>query len=206
MLAEAVAMANIVVEGDAAATFNNILANQDRFRFGIVGHLLVIICDLVAAWALYYFLKPAKNNLSLLAAWSRLVYTIIYAVALTKVYYVFQLIGDANYLSAFGTAEIHARVMLLLRTFRDTWDMGYVFFGIHLFLIGISAFKSRFIPKVIGVLLTLAGISYLIDYIGRIQFPDLGLGVSFIFGWGELILMLWLLIWGGKNKLTTEGN
>ena len=65
-------MADIIVDGNAAATVNNILANQGRFRFGIVAHLTVILLDLVVAWALYVFLKPAKDSLSLLAAWSRL--------------------------------------------------------------------------------------------------------------------------------------
>jgi ATP/maltotriose-dependent transcriptional regulator MalT len=43
---------------------------------------------------------------------------------------------------------------------------------------------------------------YLIDYLGWMLFPDLGLGVSFIFGYGELIFMIWLLIWGGKKELS----
>jgi len=201
ILAEAVAMAGIIVDGNAAATVNNILANQGRFRVGIVAHLTVIILDLVVAWALYVFLKPAKDSLSLLAAWSRLVYTIIYGIALVNVYSVFQLLGDAGYLSVFETPEIQAQVMLSLNAFRDTWDVGYIFFGIHLTLLGIVAYRSGFIPKVLGILLLIAGLSYLIDYFGLLLFPDLGLGLSFIFGWGELIFMFWLLIRGGKAEL-----
>jgi hypothetical protein len=201
MLAEVVAMADIIVDGDAAVTVENIINNQSRFRFGIVAYLGVAILDLVVAWAFYEFLKPAKDSLSLLAAWSRLVYTIILGIALINIYSVFQLLGDAGYLSAFDTPEIQAQVMLSLNAFRDTWDVGYIFFGIHLFLLGVVAFRSSFVPKVIGIILILAGISYLIDYLGRMLFPDLGMGVSFIFGWGELIFMIWLLIWGGKKEL-----
>ncbi len=201
MLAEVVAMADIIVDGDAVVTVNNILANQSRFRFGIVAYLGVAILDLVVAWAFYGFLKPAKDNLSLLAAWSRLVYTIILCMALVNLYSVFQLLGGADYLSTFETPQIQAQVMLLLNAFRDTWGIGYIFFGIHLTLLGIVAFRSGFIPKVIGIILFLAGISYLIDYLGWMLFPNLGLGVSFIFGYGELIFMIWLLIWGGKKEL-----
>jgi hypothetical protein len=201
ILAEAVAMAGIIVESDAATTVENILANQDRFRFGIVGHLGVILLDLVVAWALYVFLKPAKDNTSLLAAWSRLVYTIIYGMALVNLYGVFQLLGNADYLSAFGTPEIEAQVMLLLNAFRDTWDVGYIFFGLHLTLLGMVAFKSGFIPKVFSIILLIAGVSYLIDYIALLLFPTLGIGLSLIFGWGELIFMLWLLLRGGKTEL-----
>jgi len=201
MLAEVVAMGDIIVDGDAAVTVENIINNQSRFRFGIVAYLGVVILDLVVAWAFYEFLKPAKDNLSLLAAWSRLVYTIIFGIALVNVYSIFQLLGNADYLSAFETPQIQAQVMLLLDAFRDTWDVAFIFFGIHLFLLGIVTFRSGFIPKVIGIILLLAGISYLIDYLGWMLFPNLGLGASFIFGYGEAIFMVWLLIWGGKKEL-----
>lgn len=201
MVAEVVAMADIIVDGNAAVTVNNIINNQSQYRFGIVAYLSVVILDLVVAWAFYEFLKPAKSGLSLLAAWSRLVYAIIFGIALTNVYSVLQLLGDAGYLSAFETPEIQAQVMLSLNAFRDTWDVGYIFFGIHLFLLGIVAVRSGFIPKIVGIILVLAGISYLVDYLSWMLFPDLGLGVSSIFGWGELIFMVWLLIWGGKTRL-----
>jgi hypothetical protein len=204
ILAEAVAMAGIIVDGDAAATVDNILTNQGRFRFGIVAHLTVVLLDLVVAWALYVFLKPAKDNLSLLTAWSRLVYTIIYGIALVNLYSVFQLLGNAGYLSVFEIPEIQAQVMLALNAFRDTWDVGYIFFGLHLTLLGIVAFRSGFIPKVFSIILLIAGVSYLIDYFALLLFPNLGLGISFIFGWGELIFMFWLLIRGGKAELPTS--
>jgi hypothetical protein len=198
ILAEVVAMADIIVDGNATVTVENIINNQSRFRFGIVAFLGVAILDLVVAWAFYGFLKPAKDNLSLLAAWSRLVYTIILGMALVNLYVASQLLGNADYLSVFESSQIQAQVILLLNAFRDTWDVGYIFFGMHLFLLGIVAFRSGFVPKAIGIILILAGASYLIDYLGWMLFPDLGLGVSFIFGYGELIFMFWLLIWGGK--------
>jgi hypothetical protein len=201
ILVQVVAMAGIIVEGDAAATVENILTNQSRFRFGIAGHLIVVILDLVVAWALFVFLKQAQDELSLLAAWSRVVYTIIYGIALVNLYSIFQLLGDGGYLTAFDGAQIKAQVMLAIKAFEDTWDVGYIFFGLHLTLLGVVAFRSGFIPKVIGVILVAAGVSYLVDYLALILFPQLGLGISFIFGWGELIFMLWLIIWGGKKEL-----
>jgi hypothetical protein len=201
ILAQVVAMAGIIVDGDAAATTENILANQSRFRIGLVANLVVILLDLVVAWALYVFLKPTQDDLSLLTAWSRVVYTAIYGIALVNLYSVFQLLGDGGYLSAFDGSQIQAQVMLAIKAFEDTWDVGYIFFGLHLLLLGMVTFRSRFVPKLIGVILLAAGVSYLVDYLGLILFPQLGLGVSFIFGWGELIFMVWLLIWGGKEKL-----
>ena len=79
--------------------------------------------------------------------------------------------------------------------------MGYIFFGLHLALLGIAAYRSGFIPKALGAILGLAGASYLIDYSSLILLPELNLRVSFIFGWGELVFMIWLLIRGGKRKI-----
>ena len=199
ILAEMVAMAGIIVESDLITTIENILANQSRLRFGIFAFLVVAVLDLVVAWAFYVFLKPAKDDLSLLAAWSRLVYTIILGMAIIQLYNAVQLLAGSD-LTAADPAQLQSQSMFLLNAFRETWDIGYVFFGIHLLLLGIAAFRSGFIPKAIGILLLLAGISYLIDYLGWMLFPDLGLGASFIFGYGELIFMVWLLIWGGKRK------
>lgn len=70
-LAEAFAMAQIVVSGDAAATIANITTKMSLFRFGIFSHVIVITLDLIVAWALYIYLKPLGKPLYLLAAWAR---------------------------------------------------------------------------------------------------------------------------------------
>ena len=115
-------------------------------------------------------------------------------------YSVFQLLGNAGCLAVFQEAEIQAQVMLSLNAFRDNWDVGFIFFA----LLGIVAFKSGFIPKLFGIFLLIAGLSYLVDYFGLLLFPSLDIGLSFIFGWGELIFMFWLLIRGGKTEIPTS--
>ena len=52
---------NLIVRGDAAATASNIMASASQFRVGIVSWIIVLVADLVVAWALYVFLKPAKT-------------------------------------------------------------------------------------------------------------------------------------------------
>lgn len=202
ILAEVVALAGIVVEGDAAQTTANILANQRRFRIGMAAFLGVAFLDLVVAWAFYIFLKPARDHLSRLAAWSRLVYTIILIFAIINLSSILQLLGSADYLAVYEGPQHQAQVMHLINTFRDTWDVGYIFFGIHLLVLGVVVFRSGFCPKLIGLFLTAAGVSYLVDYLGWMLFPHLKLGLSYIFGYGELIFMLWLLVWGGKKNQT----
>ena len=40
----------------------------------------------------------------------------------------------------------------------------------------------------------------LAEHIGKLLFPEFDLPVSMVTGWGELVLMIWLLIWGGKSR------
>jgi hypothetical protein len=201
MVAEVLGLGGIIVEGDAPGTVSNILSHQGRFRVGLGGFLVVVILDLVVAWAFYVFLKPARDDLSTLAAWARVVYTIILGISITYLYSAFQILTDSTLFGIFDPAELQGQAMLLLKAFRDTWDVGYIFFGLHLAILGIAAYQAEFIPKALGAILALAGASYLIDYGSLILLPNLNLKVSFIFGWGELIFMIWLLIWGGKPKI-----
>ena len=62
---------SLIVPGDGATTANNIMANELLFRSGICSFIIVIILDVVVAWALYVLLKPVNKSLSLLTAWFR---------------------------------------------------------------------------------------------------------------------------------------
>jgi hypothetical protein len=189
---------NLIVPGDATTTANNIMASEMLFRIGICSILIVLICDVVVAWALYVFLKQVNKNLSLLAAWLRLVYAAMLGIGLLNLVIVLILLSGANYLAVFETDQLHAQVLLFLNAFNDVWALGLIVFGFHLVTLGYLVFKSNYIPKVLGVLLILAGFSYLIDYFGKFLVPNFDVPISMVLGWGELIFMFWLLFKGGK--------
>jgi len=190
------------VPGDATTTANNIMTSEILFRIGICSILIVLICDVVVAWALYIFLKQVNESLSLLTAWFRLVYAATLGIALLNFVIVLILLSGANYLAVFETDQLHAQVMLFINAFYDVWAIGLIVFGFHLLSLGYLAFKSDYIPKILGVLLMLAGLSYLIDYIGNFLFPNLDAAISMVLGWGELLFMFWLLFKGVKLQQT----
>ena len=155
---------------------------------------------------LYVLLKPVNNSLSLLTGWFRLVYSTIFAMALVNYFSIFQFLSGSDYLSAFESAQLHAQVMLAISAFHDGWAIGFVFFGLHLMLLGYLAFKSDYIPRFLGVLLLLAGLSYLIDYFGKFLSPTYNLNIAIFLGWGELLFMFWLLFKGRKLPEITVKN
>ena len=186
----------LVLPGNAEATVENILASAMLFRTGIFIFLVVAILDVVVAWALYILLKPVNKRLSLLAAWFRVVYAAIFAIALTNLVNVLQLLTGADNLKAFEVNQLYAQVMLSLSAFQSGWDIGLVIFGLHLLVVGYLTFKSGYIPKWLGVLLVIAGIGYMVDSFGKFFVPNYNLTIAGFTFIGEVLLIFWLL-WKG---------
>ncbi|MBN1995327.1 MAG: DUF4386 domain-containing protein [Anaerolineae bacterium] len=189
---------NLIVPGDAATTAKNIRAGEWLFRMAICSYLIVAILDVVVAWALYVLLKPVNNSLSLLAGWFRLVYAAIFAIALHNLLGVLHLLSGADYLTVFETDQLYAQVMLFLNGFNGGWDIGVVFFGLHLFTLGYLVFKSGYIPKILGVLLMIASFGYLADSFGKFLSPNYGATIAMFTFIGEVLFMFWLLFKGTK--------
>src|SRR5688572_21674137 len=74
----------LVEPANATETFNNILGSQGLFRSGIAAFLVVIILDVVVAWALYILLAPVNRTLALLTAWLRLAFAAVFAGTLAN--------------------------------------------------------------------------------------------------------------------------
>ncbi|WCN36253.1 DUF4386 domain-containing protein [Aneurinibacillus uraniidurans] len=196
---------SLVVKGDASATFHNIMSSNMLFKAEIFGWVIILISDIVVAWAFYIFLKPINKSLSLLGAWLRLTYATILGIAILNLIFVLLLSTSTNYLSLFKIDQLQAHMMLFLEAFESIWSIGLIIFGGHLMIVGYLAFKSDSIPKVISILLLLASIGYISIHLFNIFLPQYG-GVlstlTFVFSVpmiaGELSFGIWLLFKGGK--------
>ena len=89
--------------------------------------------------------------------------------------------------------------MLELNAFQHIYDLGLFLFGIHLALLGYLSLRSDFIPKVIGVLLAVAGAGYAFDTVAAVLDLDLSPVSAFTF-LGEPLLALWLLVAGRRLR------
>lgn len=196
---------SLVVPENANTTVNNIIASETLFRAAIFSFLLVLICDVLTAWALFIFLKQVNQSLSLLAAWLRLVYTAILGTAILNFVIVLFLVSGADYLKAFEVGQVNAQVLLFLNAFNGIWSIGLIVFGCHLIVLGYLAFKSGYIPKIFGILLIIASLCYIVSNSASLLLSDYErykgtvesiLSVPMIIG--ELGFGLWLLFKGGK--------
>jgi hypothetical protein len=134
------------------------------------------------------------------------VYACIFGIALHNLFSVLLLLGNADYLKVFEIDQLHAQVMLSLNAFSDGWDIGIVFFGLHLALLGYLVFKSVYIPKILGILLIIASLGYLVDAFGKFLLPNYGATIAMFTFIGELLFMFWLLFKGSKIPEMKSGN
>jgi Domain of unknown function (DUF4386) len=188
-----VAVQGLVRPGDAEATARDILASEGTFRLGIVSLFLVIVLDVVVAWALFRVFSPVSRAISMLAAWFRIVFAGVFLVAVAELVGVLHLLSNDSPLAVFDPRQLHSLALLRINAFTDIWDAGLVLFSVHLLLIGYLAYRSGFVPRIVGVLLLIAGLGYLTDSLGRVLFHSYSVTVGAFTFLGEVLLGLWLL-------------
>jgi len=170
-------LANFVVPGDTEALASDIEANGRLFGFAVVGYLLVLVLDSIIGLALYAVLKPANKNLALLTAVLRLLYVCTLVIGLLCL--VFKIID------VYGYASIKL--------------FGYIFFALHIFVLGYSAFKSEYIPKSLGILLVVASFTYIVFFVDYHLPKTLEVIIMSTMAIAELSLSIWLMV--KRNRL-----
>jgi hypothetical protein len=198
--AEYTLMPKLVISGNIDQTVQNLSAHGNLFFAGILCYLITFLEDIVIAWALYILLSPVNRALSLLTAWFRLMYTAVALAGLLHLVTAYNLVNTPVYLKLFGFGPLHAQVQLSLGSYRDDWSFSLIIFGVHLVLLGYLIFRSTYIPKIIGILLVIDGLGWVINSLQSYLYPNANLGFIFITFFGEVVLMLWLLIGGWMMK------
>ncbi len=156
--------------GDAIATVENIAGSAGLFRAGIVGFLAIFVLDVFIAWLLHVLFRPVNGGLSLLAAWLRLVYTVFLGVATVFLVVALRLVETPA--AGFSLEQSASKVMSVLDAFTITWLIGLLMFGLHLALLGYLMVKSQYMPRLIGIILLVAGTTYVFDTVANLAFSN----------------------------------
>jgi hypothetical protein len=196
-------ISRVVVSGDAAITANNLLAHQSVFRWGFAISLAGTVLYVALTALLYRLLKPVNNSVALAATFFSLVGCAVQASG-----YVLQLasmavLGGRPYLGTFKIEQLQSLAMLFLNLNTQATFICLVFFGVFDFLIGYLIFRSIFLPRILGVLMAIAGLAWL-----TCLSPPLAIYLSpsiEVLGFaGEAVLLLWLLIEGVNERRWKE--
>ncbi|WP_226584545.1 DUF4386 domain-containing protein [Halobacillus litoralis] len=198
------AHSTLIIPEDALETLENIQVFSTLFHYEILSWVLIILLDIIVAWAFYICLRPVHAEYSLLAGWVRLLYTAILAAAVSQLVTAY-IIALENTGASMETSA--SQVMTRINAFETIWSIGLIVFGVHLLLVGLITFKSSSIPKVISTLLIIAGVSYMLVHVLKSFFPLIQNVTSIIemtlmlpMTIGELGFGLWLLVKGIKAR------
>ena len=190
-----------VVSPDVAVTANNILAHEVLWRAGIVAGLIVVVAGIPQLLFEYLLLRPVQRNVALLAVLFNLASLVIESISAVGHIAALALVSGLDSLSGIAVHQLQAWASLAIDLHDADVNISFLFFGCVCLLYGYLIYRSRFLPRFLGVLMTLAGVCYagnsILVFLDLHVFPRSGIPVLLLpAGLSELILCLWLLIMG----------
>ncbi len=192
------------VSGDALATANNIQSSEMLFRWGLVADLINFVCGLPVVLIIYFLFKRVNKFLLQLALIFVVIQTAIIAVNLLNQISPLLILSNNTYLKTFQPNQLAALSQLSLNIQGVGYAIGLVFFGIYCLIVGYVIFKSKMVPKFLGILYIISGIGYLINSFTMLLSKGfanpLFTYVAIPIFIGELSFCLWLLIKGVDNS------
>jgi hypothetical protein len=194
----------LIVNGDAAATAANIATHASLFRLGMLSDVLAAVVLVFLVLAFYRLFKDVDRNLAVLL--------VIFGGVMPGLIDLVNVVSDAaalmvaqggggDYLAVFDKPQRDALVMLFLGLHHHQIVAAEILWGMWLFPMGALVYKSGFLPRFIGVWLIINGIAYVILSLTGFLFPGYQ-DTVFLYAqpafFGEVVLMLWLVIKGAN--------
>lgn len=187
---------------DAAAIAANLAAHEALFRWSIAVGLIENFLFLFVGLALYRLLKDVDRTQAVLM--------VIFVAMTSVVGFVieFDSLGalvvahGADWLAAFSQQQRDALAVLFIKLRGQCIRADELFWGAWLFPLAVLVYRSRMIPRLIGIWLGVNGIAYVtVSLIGILtpQFAEMADKVAMPAQFGELALVLWLLIRGTRT-------
>jgi Domain of unknown function (DUF4386) len=198
----------LIVSGDATATADNLRSSEWLLRIGIASELIHQIIAVFLVLALYRLFKAVNEaHAKQLVILGALVSVPIVFVNVLNDIAALVLVSNAGFLSVFEKPQLDAMAYLFLHLHGKGITVASIFWGLWLFPFGMLVIRSGFIPRVLGVLLMIAGVGYLASSFTTLILPRYAPMVSQVTGpllFAELPIMFWLLIWGAKERPVSE--
>ena len=194
----------LFARGNATATANNILAHESLFRWGMVSQLVAAVIWLFVPLALYRLLKDVDRDLAILMV-------ILGSLPQVPLFFV-KVVTDAaalllahggDSLAVFDKPQRDAFARLFLDLHHQLDLANAVFWGLWLIPFGLLVYRSRFLPRLLGVWLILACFGWLAFSLTGFLLPGHE-GEAYNYGQplllGETAMILWLAIMGAKER------
>ncbi len=197
----------LIVQGNAAATANNIVVHESLFRWGIVSTLVAAALWLFVPLALYRLLKGVDQGLAvLMVILGSLMQVPLFSVNTVTDVAALLFARGADFLSVFDKPQRDAVAMLFLNLHHQLDLAGLTFGGLWLLPFGLLVYRSHFLPRFLGVWLMLGCLAWLAFSFSGFLFPEYEgkvFTISQPVALGEVATMLWLVVMGAKEQRAT---
>jgi hypothetical protein len=199
----------LIVRGDPAATAANILSHATLWRAGGVADLFAAAGDATLALLFFVLFAGVSRPISLLAAFFRLIHVAVLATITLLHFAPLAYLSTAAPLIGMSTAQLQAQAFASLRLHAIGYNIALFFFGFTCIALGFLISRSSFLPRLIGVWLAIAGAAYVVN--SALHFLAPAYGAQFFryvlvpCGLGELVLMVWLLVFGLNEERWRPG-
>jgi hypothetical protein len=188
--------ATLIVAGDPAATSHNILAQELLYRTGFTGHILELLCNIVGEVIYFYLLWRVNLIVAGIAFVCGVVGIGVEGLDMLNAYLPLKLAAEGGALNAFNPEQRQALSYFSLQLQDAGLLISFVFYGADELLSGYLMFRSRFLPKVLGILLGIAGFCYVANSLLTFAAPSLDAKVypAILYACfpGEFLSSLWL--------------
>ncbi len=190
---------HLLVHGNTAATLTNIAAHETLFRLGIAAQLIGEAAFIFVALALFRLFAGVNRRHAALMVILIVVSIPISIVNELNSLAALALIHGADYLSAIAKPQQDALAMFFLYLHSRGLVLAELFWGLWLLPLASLTYRSRFLPRFLGIWLALAGAAWVILCIVTLLLPQYQ---GTVYTWtqpaifGEIVFMFWLLIRG----------
>ncbi|MBU0928349.1 MAG: DUF4386 domain-containing protein [Spirochaetes bacterium] len=180
---------SLFIAGDAVATGGNILANAALFRLSILGDIVTEVFFLFLALSLYGLLREVSRG-----AARAMLSLVVIAVTMT-------VFNTGNEIAAIGLFEADDQVhgILMIAAYQASALPVSVFFGLWMMPLGYLFLKSGFMPRLLGILVTIGGSGYVIHSIVSVIAPRATEQFVLLSVIAEVATIVWLLAFGVKR-------
>lgn len=199
----------ISVGGDPSATLANVIAHADLFRAGIAAFALEQVAFLLLPLLLYRVFAASHRQAATLMVALAATGVPIALVALAHRLEAVNLLTDPALARALSAGQLQMLAMAALKSWSSHIFLATLFWGLWLLPFGWLVWRTRAIPRVLGVLLVLGGLGYVLNVFGELLIP--GYASSMLSNYatlpaslGEIGSGLWLAVFGARPQLTVS--
>jgi hypothetical protein len=191
----------LIVTGNASATVANILASENLFRLGIAAQLVGQAAFIFVAIALFDLLNGIDRRQAKLMVLLIVVSVPMVLVNEVNSFAALALARGSDFLAVVEKPQREALAMLFIHLHGRGILVAEIFWGLWLFPLARLVYRSRFLPRFLGVWLALAGVAWIVLSLTGTLLPQYQ-NTVYSYGqpafMGEVAFMLWLAAAGAR--------